>query len=93
MNAGAVVVGGGLTGATAALTLRREGFDEPVTLIGAEAHPPYERPPLSKTFLRGESLFDTALVEPGVTYAERGIDLRLGATVTALDLRAECVGG
>jgi 3-phenylpropionate/trans-cinnamate dioxygenase ferredoxin reductase subunit len=91
MTAGAVVVGGGLTGATAALTLRREGFDGPVTLIGTEPHAPYERPPLSKTFLRGESPFDTALVEPEPTYAERDIDLREGSTVVALDLQSRTV--
>jgi 3-phenylpropionate/trans-cinnamate dioxygenase ferredoxin reductase subunit len=86
MAGGAVVVGAGLTGATAALTLRREGYDEPVTLVGAEPHPPYERPPLSKTFLRGESPFETALVEPETAYADQAIDLRQGARVTGVDL-------
>ena len=53
-----VIVGGSLAGATAAITLREEGADGSVTLIGAEREPPYERPPLSKAYLRGEVPFD-----------------------------------
>ena len=50
-----VIVGASLAGATAAVTLRREGFDGGLVLVGAEPHLPYERPPLSKSYLRGES--------------------------------------
>ena len=49
-----VIVGGSLAGATAAVTLREEGADRSVTLIGAEREPPYERPLLSKGYLRGD---------------------------------------
>ncbi len=59
-----VIVGASLAGATAAITLREEGADGTVTLIGAEHEPPYERPPLSKAYLRGEVPFDKALVRP-----------------------------
>ena len=70
-----VIVGASLAGATAAITLRKEGADGTVTLIGAEHEPPYERPPLSKAYLRGEVPFDKALVRPGAFYAEQGIRL------------------
>ena len=65
-----VIVGGSLAGATAAVTLREEGADGSVTLIGAERELPYERPPLSKAYLRGEVPFDKSLVRPAAFYAE-----------------------
>jgi 3-phenylpropionate/trans-cinnamate dioxygenase ferredoxin reductase subunit len=55
-----VVVGASLAGGGAAATLRQEGFDGRVILIGAESQPPYERPPLSKEYLRDESSFEQA---------------------------------
>ena len=73
-----VIVGASLAGATAAITLRDEGADGTVTLIGAEPQPPYERPPLSKAYLRGEAPFEKALVRPAAFYAERGIETILG---------------
>ena len=69
-----MIVGASLAGATAAITLREEGADGTVTLIGAEHEPPYERPPLSKAYLRGEVPFDKALVRPSAFYAEHGIE-------------------
>ncbi|HEX2031605.1 MAG TPA: FAD-dependent oxidoreductase [Actinomycetota bacterium] len=80
-----VIVGANLTGATAAATLREEGFDGEVMLIGAEAHPPYERPPLSKEYLRGEQPFDAGLVRPPDWYAEQGIEARFGVRVERID--------
>ena len=65
-----VILGASLAGATAAITLRDEGADGEVILIGAEPQPPYERPPLSKAYLRGEVPFDKALVRPAAFYAE-----------------------
>ena len=56
-----VIIGASLTGATAAATLREEGFDGAIDLIGAEAQPPYNRPPLSKEYLRGEARFEDQL--------------------------------
>ena len=62
-----VIVGAGLAGAKAAETLREEGFDGRVVLVGAEAERPYERPPLSKDYLRGETDREQAYVhEAGV---------------------------
>src|SRR4026207_2475898 len=86
-----VIVGASLSGATAAITLREEGADGTVTLIGAEHEPPYERPPLSKAYLRGEVPFDKALVRPAAFYAEHGIETMLGTRVTRIDPSARFV--
>jgi 3-phenylpropionate/trans-cinnamate dioxygenase ferredoxin reductase subunit len=80
-----VIVGASLAGGGAASTLRQEGFDGRVILIGAEAQPPYERPPLSKEYLRGESLFEHALVQPPDFYGESGIETRFGVRATRVD--------
>ena len=69
-----VIVGASLAGATAAITLREEGAEGTVTLIGAEKELPYERPPLSKAYLRGDVPFDKALVRPAAFYREHGIE-------------------
>ena len=80
-----VIVGAGLGGAKAAQTLREQGFEGPVVLIGDERERPYERPPLSKGYLLGKEDRDKAYVHPEEWYADHDVDLRLGATVTALD--------
>ena len=89
-----VVVGAGVAGATAAAKLREEGFDGDLILIGAEPMAPYERPPLSKEYLRGES--DHRFVRPPEWYAEHQIDARLGMTaerVNVTDRVVELRGG
>lgn len=86
-----VIVGASLAGATAAITLREEGADGAVILIGAEREPPYERPPLSKAYLRGDVSFDTALVRPSAFYAEHGIETIFGARATRIDPSARFV--
>jgi 3-phenylpropionate/trans-cinnamate dioxygenase ferredoxin reductase component len=83
-----VIVGAALAGAKAAETLRTEGFDGRVVLLGAEPGLPYERPPLSKDYLRGESERESAYVHPEEYYAEHDIELRRSAHVTTLDLPA-----
>jgi 3-phenylpropionate/trans-cinnamate dioxygenase ferredoxin reductase component len=80
-----VIVGASLAGAKAAETLRDEGFDGRIVLIGGEAERPYERPPLSKDYLRGEAGRDKVYVHPEGFYAEREIELRLGSTAVSLD--------
>ncbi len=80
-----VIVGAGLAGATAATELRDQGYEGSIVLVGAENHPPYERPPLSKAYLLGEDPFEKALVHPAEWYAEHDVDLRLGVTATGLD--------
>lgn len=83
-----VIVGASLAGAKAAETLRAEGFDGRVVLIGAELDRPYERPPLSKGFLAGTSAKDEIYVHAASWYAEQDVDLRLGTRATALDTAA-----
>ncbi|MEV4163737.1 NAD(P)/FAD-dependent oxidoreductase [Nonomuraea dietziae] len=83
-----VIVGAGLAGAKAAQTLREEGFDGEVVLIGAEEERPYERPPLSKGYLQGRSEREKIFVHPPYWYADQEIDLRLGVTVTGIALDA-----
>jgi 3-phenylpropionate/trans-cinnamate dioxygenase ferredoxin reductase subunit len=82
-----IIAGGGLAGAKAAETLREEGFDGRVVLIGAEPERPYERPPLSKDYLRGDAERETIYVHPEEFYAEHDIELRLGRRAVELDLR------
>ena len=84
-----VVVGGGVAGGNAALELRRLAPDAHVTLIGSEAHLPYQRPPLSKGFLRGTQAFDAALVAPRGEYERLGIDLVLGRRVVTLEAESK----
>jgi 3-phenylpropionate/trans-cinnamate dioxygenase ferredoxin reductase subunit len=80
-----VIVGASLAGGGAAATLRQEGFDGRVILIGAEPQPPYERPPLSKEYLRGESSFEQTLVQSSDFYGENGIETRFGVRASRVD--------
>ena len=86
-----VVVGAGLAGATAVTALREGGHDGPLVPLGAESHPPYERPPLSKGYLLGNDPFESAFVHEPQWYAAHDIDLRTGAFVTDLDLGRKSV--
>jgi 3-phenylpropionate/trans-cinnamate dioxygenase ferredoxin reductase subunit len=81
-----VIVGASLAGAKAAIELRQRGFDGRVLLIGRESELPYERPPLSKDYLRGESEREALFVENDSFYADKEIELLLGHAVTAIDL-------
>jgi 3-phenylpropionate/trans-cinnamate dioxygenase ferredoxin reductase subunit len=80
-----VIVGGGLTGGNAALEVCRLAPDAHVTLISSETHLPYQRPPLSKGFLRGTEPFEDAFVAPRAEYERLGIDLILGRNVVKLE--------
>jgi 3-phenylpropionate/trans-cinnamate dioxygenase ferredoxin reductase component len=80
-----VIVGASLAGAKAAETLREEGFDGRVVLVGSEEERPYERPPLSKDYLRGEVGREKVYVHDDGFYAEHDIELRLGRTALSLD--------
>jgi 3-phenylpropionate/trans-cinnamate dioxygenase ferredoxin reductase component len=86
-----VIIGAGLCGGAAAQTLREEGFDGRVILMGDELHLPYERPPLSKEYLRGEHDRDRLFVHPEKWYSEQGIESRLGVRATAMDLTGQTV--
>ena len=91
MSATFVIVGAGQAGGTAAAVLRAEGFSGTVILIGAEAHPPYERPSLSKEYLRGELPFEQTLVRPAGFYDEHGIQTLFGVRATRIDPAARIV--
>jgi len=80
-----VIAGASLAGAKAAETLRDEGFDGEIVLLGSEHERPYERPPLSKGYLLGSDEHDSVYVHAADWYAEHGVDLREGVTVTAID--------
>jgi len=80
-----LIVGASLAGAKAAEELRTQGFDGRVVLIGAEPERPYERPPLTKDYLRGESEREKAYVHPDGFYAQQEIELETGVTVTAIE--------
>src|SRR3954447_12398701 len=90
-----VIVGAALAGAKAAEALRDEGFEGRVVLIGSEDELPYERPPLSKEYLRGEAPREKARVHEEGFYESHDIELRLGTTVERIDVdgRAVELGG
>jgi 3-phenylpropionate/trans-cinnamate dioxygenase ferredoxin reductase component len=87
-----VIVGAGLAGGKAAQELRERGFDGGLVLIGAEPEPPYERPPLSKDYLRGESARQQTFVHDEGFYGEHDIVLITGSSATRLDLGARRIG-
>jgi 3-phenylpropionate/trans-cinnamate dioxygenase ferredoxin reductase subunit len=83
-NAKVVIVGAGHAGGTAAALLRQYGFAGPITLLGEEPIPPYQRPPLSKAWLKGEADEDSLALKPLEFYAEQHINLRMGAVVASI---------
>lgn len=79
------IIGGALAGFSAARTLRLEGFEGPVMLFSQETDAPYERPPLSKDFLRGEISEERILLELANCYEDHAIELLLGKRVVRID--------
>ncbi len=86
-----VVIGAGQAGSSLVAKLRAEGFDGRITLVGAEAVPPYQRPPLSKAYLLGEMEQDRLLLRPKAWYQDHDIDLRLSTWAENLDAGARTV--
>ncbi len=84
-----LIVGAGLAGARCAETLRAEGYDGPIRLVGAEPTAPYERPALSKEFLAGERTAGELLLRPPGYWSDHGIDLVLGCRVDTVHRRAD----
>ncbi|MHA6670117.1 NAD(P)/FAD-dependent oxidoreductase [Homoserinimonas sp. A447] len=84
-NESILIVGGGLAGATAAETLRDEGFTGSIRILGAEGHLPYSRPPLSKEYFTGKAERDSIFVHPAAWYAENDIDVEAGAKVVSIN--------
>ena len=89
--ANVVIVGAGAAGGAAAETLRREGYDGPVTLIGADEFLPYDRPNLSKDYLAGTAPEEWIPLRPPEFYREQNIDTRTKITVTAIDPKTKRV--
>lgn len=83
-----LLVGGGMASGHCAAELRRRGAEGSILLAGREPEPPYERPPLSKEYLRGEAQREDAYVNPPDWYEENGVELLRGTSVTALDAAA-----
>jgi 3-phenylpropionate/trans-cinnamate dioxygenase ferredoxin reductase component len=80
-----LLIGGGMASAHCAAELRRRGAEGTILLAGREPEPPYERPPLSKDYMRGETGREDALVNPAGWYEENGVELLTGVSVMSLD--------
>lgn len=86
-----IVIGAGQAGSSCVAKLRNGGFDGEVTLIGAEPVPPYQRPPLSKSYLMGDMALERLFLRPEIFYEELDITLRLNTRVDAIDTQARQV--
>lgn len=86
-----VIIGAGHAGGTAAALLRQYGFAGPITMIGEEPIAPYQRPPLSKAWLKGEADAESLMLKPESYYAEHAIDLRLGQRATQIERATKTV--
>lgn len=86
-----VIIGGGQAGAQAAASLRQAGHDGDIVMLCAEDAPPYQRPPLSKAYLKGALAQDRLFLRPESFYTDQRIDLRLGVRASAIDRRAQIV--
>ena len=86
-----IIVGGGHAAGQAAASLRQEGFEGQITVIGDEPHIPYQRPPLSKQYLAGEQGLDRVYLRPDKFYADKGVAVQSGVRVEAIDCAARTV--
>lgn len=86
-----VIVGASYAGTQLAASLREQGFDAPIVLLGEERHAPYQRPPLSKGLLTGKTSIDALALRGPDFFDSQSIDLRLGVQVTGLDLGAQAL--
>src|SRR5689334_9318888 len=82
---GVLILGAGHAGGSAAAFLRQFGYEGPITLVGEEPLEPYQRPPLSKAWLKGEVAADELMLKEPSWYAENGIDLRLETIAESLN--------
>jgi 3-phenylpropionate/trans-cinnamate dioxygenase ferredoxin reductase subunit len=85
MSERVVIVGAGQAAGVAAASLREQGYGGAIAIVGEEAFPPYQRPPLSKNFLAGQMKAEQLLLKPEKFYAERNVDLKLGTRVEAIE--------
>jgi 3-phenylpropionate/trans-cinnamate dioxygenase ferredoxin reductase subunit len=91
MNPGTVIVGAGFAAGECAIRLRQAGYAKTITMIGAEQHYPYHRPPLSKAYLSGTVTQDTLLLRPDAAYKKANIGFAGGVTVEAIDRAAKTI--
>ena len=84
VSAHVVVLGAGHAGGTLVALLRQYGFDGPITMVGDEPVVPYQRPPLSKAWLKGEADADSLALKPLEFYAENQIDFRPSVSAVTL---------
>ena len=91
MNESVVIIGGGQAGAQAAISLRKEGFSGAITLVCEEPVLPYQRPPLSKTYLAGELAKERLFIKPAAFYEKANIALLIGVRVDAIDTEQRVV--
>jgi 3-phenylpropionate/trans-cinnamate dioxygenase ferredoxin reductase subunit len=86
-----VIIGAGHAGGSAAAFLRQYGFTGPIVLVGEEPIAPYQRPPLSKAWLKGEADAESLMLKPESWYGENGVDLKLSTIATTLNRGAKTV--
>jgi len=86
-----VIIGAGQAGVQAAATLRAEGYDGALTMVGDEIYPPYQRPPLSKAYLSGDLVRERLFLKPDSFYAETRCELRLGVAAWRIDRSSKTV--
>ena len=91
MSERVIIIGAGQAGAQAAQSLRQSGFDGDIVMVGDEAAPPYQRPPLSKAFLQGELEADRLFLRPPAFYEQQKIELKTGHRVVAIDRAAKSI--
>ena len=91
MSENIVIIGAGQAAIQAIQSLRAEGFTGPITLVGEEAYPPYQRPPLSKAYLLGQLERPRLFLKAGAYYGEAGVTLLLNTTARAIDRAAKTV--
>ena len=82
-----VVIGAGQAGLQTIMSLRQGGYEDTITLIGDEAYPPYQRPPLSKAYLSGKMQRERLFLKPEDFYSDNNVTLKLETSVERLDAR------
>src|ERR1043165_892463 len=91
MSGGIVILGAGQAAAQLAVSLRQGGHDGPIRMIGDEPYEPYQRPPLSKAFLKERPAVDTLLLRRAGYFGDQGVELVLGTPAAAVDCAARRV--
>ena len=88
---GMVIIGAGHAAGQAAASLRQEGYEDEIVIVGDEPHIPYQRPPLSKQYLSGEQGIERVYLRPEKFYADKDITVRTSQRVESIDTSAQCI--